>query len=264
MNTEQFVLDFIPIILIYLFVTYPKDSILFSDSSLGRFIAICIIVFYTSVNSLYGVFVCLLILVYYQTDFVEEILNMERGVYIEQHLHQLNQELIGMNMRREGFVQNMAAFSEQWFPSKQETPVLVLDKPINAFTPGTPDLRQYKSEQAVNRPNSDRRAELNEIFRKSHCVNGQLEHRGMPVKPEMADHVFREIQFYSEYQKCDPCNPGCKFSIIESKLETEQELQRPTSSNDVFNTNIESIQQLLGNTVSLYMPKMDGFPFFRA
>lgn len=68
-------------------------------------------------------------------------------------------------------------------------------------------------------------------FVAQNCAKGKLEHKGMPVKIEMADHVFPELSF-PRGDKCNPCVETCDFSIIEEKLKTENELVTPKDSND--------------------------------
>jgi hypothetical protein len=47
----------------------------------------------------------------------------------------------------------------------------------------------------------------------------------------MTDHVFREIQFPTNSSKCNPCEESCEFSIVEERLNREEQL-RPTFSKD--------------------------------
>ena len=58
-------------------------------------------------------------------------------------------------------------------------------------------------------------------------------YKDFPVKSEMADHVYSEIQFDGK-SKCNPCDRTCDYNIIEAKLETEKKLI-PKTSNDIFN-----------------------------
>jgi hypothetical protein len=77
-----------------------------------------------------------------------------------------------------------------------------------------------------------RKKELLDIFRKTNCdANSRLKYKGGTVQPEMADHVFREIQFQNDSAKCNPCDVTCEFSIIEERLNREEEL-RPSSSKE--------------------------------
>ena len=74
-------LDFIVIILIYLFVTYPVQFVLFSNTILGKLIAVCIIIHITRIDALYGLLACMGFLYYYQTDYVDGIQDIN-GQYI--------------------------------------------------------------------------------------------------------------------------------------------------------------------------------------
>lgn len=64
-----------------------------------------------------------------------------------------------------------------------------------------------------------------------YCPFGDLNYKGFDIHPEMAQHVFPELK---QSDACNPCNPMCKFSIIESRLKTESEILLPKKSNDWF------------------------------
>jgi hypothetical protein len=64
-----------------------------------------------------------------------------------------------------------------------------------------------------------------DTFRAEHCEKGVLKHKGMRVKPDMSPHIFPELKF-GENGTCDPCAKSCVFSVIESKLKTEEAVVR--------------------------------------
>jgi hypothetical protein len=66
----------IPPILLFLFLSHRQAFMEFSHGILGKLISVCIIVFYTLIDYYLGLFVCLLILFYYQTDVMENMLNV--------------------------------------------------------------------------------------------------------------------------------------------------------------------------------------------
>jgi len=260
MNIQELCVDFIPIFIVYLFASYPRDFVLISGSTLGKFVALCIITFYTLVNPMYGVFVCLLILVYYQTDFVEEILNIERGEWMEQQMMEMSAVINENGKHRE------------YASANGRTTIADLETENNKLTEGfqanDPALysyipvRSYRSltEDVLDR--KDKKAELMAIFRKDNCENGRLVHRGMDVHPEMSDHVFREIKFDNEFHKCNPCDPMCSFSIIEEKIRLEAQLQAPVRSNDVMETYSKVIQDAFTQTTGTiygYIPNLREF-----
>jgi hypothetical protein len=45
----------------------------------------------------------------------------------------------------------------------------------------------------------------------------------MEVKNDMAEHIFSELKFKNG--TCNPCSKTCDFSIIESRIKTEDELK---------------------------------------
>jgi len=72
---KQILIEFIPIILIFLLVTYTEKMVKWSNTSLGKLLIITIVLFYASIDKLYGILVCLLIILFYQSDSVENMLN---------------------------------------------------------------------------------------------------------------------------------------------------------------------------------------------
>jgi len=95
--------------------------------------------------------------------------------------------------------------------------------------------------EAILTNRADKKKELMEIFRQSHCTNGKLMNHGSEVRPEMADHVFREIRFKGEFAKCNPCDPKCSFSIVEERLAMDEYLTEPKDSNADFPLDWNSI-----------------------
>jgi hypothetical protein len=71
------VAQFIPIIIIFLFISYFKNAIMYSKTLLGKLLAVCIIIYYTAIDKIMGAFICLLIIIYYQSDIVENMLNID-------------------------------------------------------------------------------------------------------------------------------------------------------------------------------------------
>lgn len=76
---EAFFIQLLPIIIIYFFLAYTKDAVLFSNTILGRLVAVLFIAYYTNVDAVLGLFICVLIIYYYQTDLVEGMLNLSEG-----------------------------------------------------------------------------------------------------------------------------------------------------------------------------------------
>jgi hypothetical protein len=125
---------FIPIVVAFLFLSNRHSFIEYSHGNLGKLISVCLIVYYSWVDVYIGIAVCMIVILYYQSDTVENMLN-----YMDD-------------------------------------------------------------------------------FREEHCSGKTLMYQNMPVKPEMAEHIF-PIQF-SQDRHCNPCSPHCDFSVIEEESST--------------------------------------------
>jgi len=61
-----------PLLILYLFLAFQNDFLDVSISPLGRLISIFLILYYTFINKYLGFLVCLIIILYYQLDLVED------------------------------------------------------------------------------------------------------------------------------------------------------------------------------------------------
>jgi hypothetical protein len=66
---EQTMLDFLLMAVIFVSLSYPKE-LLIADTIYGKLVAVIMIILYTSINNIYGLFVCLLVVYYYQTVYI--------------------------------------------------------------------------------------------------------------------------------------------------------------------------------------------------
>ena len=269
MDLHQLVIDFTPIAIVYIFLAYTRDAILFSDTILGKCVAISIITLYTYVNPMYGLFACMCVLLYYQTDFVNDVLNMERSDEIENRLIEMNRELLrswGESSWAKVDAETTIAKNVATLPKPRISPSL--EKMVEGFSPNSAERFTYTNvgvsreayiERVPDQP--DKKAELMAFFRKENCVNRVLQYRNADVRPEMAEHVFRELKWENEFHKCNPCDSNCSFSIVEEKLMTESKLKTPVSSNDFFQTNIEYMKTAFGNTATQIREYLSGDHF---
>ena len=67
-------------------------------------------------------------------------------------------------------------------------------------------------------------------FIKEKCKNGVLMYKDLPVKTEMADHIYSEIKF-NKSVKCNPCDRTCDYNIVEAKMKTQEALTPKSSRN---------------------------------
>jgi hypothetical protein len=206
MKLQKILINFIPIVLIFLLATYTPQFASFSQSSLGRLLAILLILFYLKLDFLTGLFVCVLVIVYYQTDYVEGFSQM---------LNEVKQE-------------NMENGPESEDPAKKETVALQPSQPQSRTEP----LEPFSSYSPLNVDKPDNLIlydKSRQEFRKKHCQKGHLMHKGEIVKTEMSQHIFPEIK-QNDFHKCNICDPSCSFEIIENYIRTEEDLMKPTSA----------------------------------
>ena len=214
---QAFIADFIPILIIFLFLCYTNISIQFANTVLGRFIAIAVIVYYTSIDYLYGLIACLIIVFFYQSMFIEGLKNMENfeNMNYKKEFDVSGNVLgndINDNKAYKNDEQNLEAFED--YPSEYK------------YLSG-------EKENVYNHFNKDHINILKNTFVKNNCRNGQLFHKEYNVKKEMTEFVYPNIKF--EDDTCNVCDPNCKFSIIEQKIQTEDLMMKPVDSNDWYN-----------------------------
>lgn len=170
-NTSIYLAEFIPIILFYLLFVHSDEMIDFSNTLIGRAAAVALIIFYSSINIIYGLAICILVVFFYQTD----------------------------------MVQGNAMFSQ--------TPKFYVFDISNKEGFDNPAIQE---------------------FREENCKGSQLMYKNQPVRNENAHHIFPELEFKPNFI-CNPCDPGCKVSIIESRLTAQEELTYPKPSDDWVN-----------------------------
>jgi hypothetical protein len=88
----------------------------------------------------------------------------------------------------------------------------------------------YPDPVAAHMQNDHKINDVKSYFKKQYCKKGELKYKNILVKNEMVTHIFPEVKF--ENGPCNPCLDTCKYSIIEEKMKTEDELVKPKNSND--------------------------------
>jgi hypothetical protein len=184
-----------------------------SETSLGKLFFASIIIYYSMVDPIYGIIACCMVIVYYQLDLYRSIVAIHRDTLLSENMTVMQNSIIG----QEGFSSQLRLF-ESYTPGESA---------IYSYTPFSEPQNYYESELL----RGSKKKELLDHFRKEHCDKKQLKYKGGIVRPEMSDHVFREIQFPANSAKCNPCEESCDFSIIEERLNKEEGL-RPSSSKD--------------------------------
>jgi hypothetical protein len=158
--------------------------------SIGRFIAVAIILFYSSINKYLGLLSCMLIVLYYQ--------------------------LYAFHDTKE-FFENLTFSS---FAEEKEQPSKVLETSPVRYAEYS---NLYKTECAKFAQKNDANSILKRQFTDRFCDRDVLKYKDVAVRSEMIQHVFPEIQFKAG--KCNPCSAICDFSIIANKLHMEEKMK---------------------------------------
>jgi hypothetical protein len=201
--------QFIPIILILIVLTYSKEFVQFSHSILGKVLAIALILFYTHLDKYVGLVLCLFVIVYYQSDFVENMLNTDDI----------------MNKMAENFEGN-----ELMKHVKAKIPAIdkirgdvkkhaMLSEYMSNLSDVYPTIEHMEHDDESGKPQS---VSVVNAFRKENCNGVDLMYKDMKVKPDMIGHIYPNVEF--KEGECNVCDSTCKFSIIENRLKTEKEL----------------------------------------
>ena len=156
-----------------------------SNTSLGKLLIISIVLFYASIDKLYGILVCLLFILFYQSDTVENMLNKDgfEGVNDTTKLSPID-------------------FSNNIQPT--DNLQSIIDESVKLLN----------NDSSQNQSNENSKVE----FRKTYCKKGHLVNKCQKVKIDMTEHVFPGVEFPDE--KCNLCDPTCNFSVTESQINT--------------------------------------------
>ncbi len=184
--------QFIPIVAIYLLLTRHRGCIEFSHTVTGKLFAVMVIIFYSIIDKTVGLFVCALIILFYQMDCTENMLNQEAFHDID---GKTMSELIAAKERQPLEYEEIKSAKSS---NKNQ---------IETFG-------NYNEGYSVD--------EINKEFRDQNCNKGVLKYKNMQVRDELASHIYPEVKFTDEY--CNVCRPSCKFSIIEAKFEAETKI----------------------------------------
>lgn len=192
--------QFIPIVVIYLLLSQYKGCILFSHTIFGKLLAVSLIVFYVSIDKIIGLFVCTLIILFYQMDCVDFVLNNEA-------------------------FNDIQGQTEEELKEEKKLPTPEYKETKTAKPSNKEDIETFENYNTTY--GSDETFKINETvqntFREQNCKKGILKYKNMSVNNEMTSHVFPEVTFKDEH--CNVCNSTCKFSIIEAKFKAEKKIK---------------------------------------
>lgn len=194
----KLLLNFLPIIIIFLLVTYSSEMAQWSHTILGKLIAVLLMIFYTRIDILFGLVVTALVILYYQSDYVE------------------------------GFIPNseMEAFTLPEMDNDNEndnTPENQVDTPADVSFELLEDAYPESPTTVIT---YDAQVKL---FRQKNCSKGHLVHKGQMVNNEMAEHVFPQVE-QDDFHKCNICDNTCDFNFIDQKIKAQDEVMKPRSA----------------------------------
>lgn len=222
---DEQIAEWIAIITIFLFVSWPYEMIYLSETSLGKLFFAFVVVYFTMVDVAYGMLACGLVIMYYQLDLYRSYVSIHRDTLLKESMMQMEDSIIQGSLMRDTMYRDVRGAIEAYSAG---------DSSVFSYTPhesdGATDIgRNSFLEHKIN--TYRRKKELLDYFRKENCsTHGELMYKGSVVRPEMAEHVFREIKFDGDFAKCNPCDKSCVFSIIEDRIVKEDALVHPKNS----------------------------------
>lgn len=210
-HDNAFIMQFIPMVLVLLMASFPRQFSQVSHSLVGKVFAVCLVLYYTRIYYVFGLVAVIFFILYYQE--FEEPFELENNVSLVGNKLPLVEMLLGNKVPLE--------------PEKKEKSGLVEDDGTNLPPSEEPDtdnlnegFTEYTKDPIIT---IDQFNDAKDTFIKEKCKNGVLMYKMMPVRNEMADHVYSEISFNSD-NKCNPCDSTCDYNIIEAKLKTQESL----------------------------------------
>jgi hypothetical protein len=256
LGDKSILMQFIPIVLVLIYMSYKEWFIEVSHTRLGKLVAILLIIYYTSIDYVFGTLCCVIVIAFYQMN--------EREGLDEKTIPVESTPVASTPVAPVTPVAPKSGASPQVTSVTPVAPTPVAPKPgaspqVTSVTPVTYVVPKsvppkpmtsvspiptsiinkknkggYKIETTTYiKPNTiDAFTTARDTFIREKCQNGILMYKDFPVKTEMADHIYPEIK-YNTKSRCNPCDNTCDYSIIEAKLNNETELY-PRSSNSLF------------------------------
>jgi hypothetical protein len=196
----------------------------FSHSILGKLVAVLIILFYSYLDWIIGLFVCSLVIFYYQTKTVESLLNLGDLSDIGDVTDFKHLDSIASDINYETHLDNVeGAYLDLQFKNSSKKnggkePFFWRETMVNYN-------ELYGNNDGLISFGDD---DLQKQFVKDFCRKNVLMDKGLPVKIDIAEHVYSQLKFKGG--TCNPCDSTCDFSIVDSKILTEEKL-RPVLHN---------------------------------
>jgi hypothetical protein len=197
--------QYLPILLLITYLLFPSEFILQSNTILGKLFSILVIVIYTNVNYLYGLVVCLLVIFYYQSDYIYNVIQYEN--------FQPSQMQIQIPYLNDDIKESMIS-------------------QINSTTIDNHKIENIgllELNKAYSKEKLPIQSESETIFRNQHCnENLELIYKKQIIhNNDKIPNIFPDIQFVDNNKPCNPCDPHCPF-VIKSSLEKKDRIGQST------------------------------------
>lgn len=217
----------LPIIFVSLFLLYEKQMAVIAITPLGKIISILLIVYYASIDIVYGLLACALVILYFQSDYIEGFQNSNTD----------STKQCNCNTCKDKDCNNKDTNNKD-----------LNNTDINKLNTSSP-INVLNVSESVNK-------DVNNEFRTKNCKNENLVYKNAKVRLENAEHIFPELSFSNK--KCNPCADTCEFSIIEEQLKISELIKPKTSDDFSMNTMLNKI----GNFIPALWTKSEPFATF--
>lgn len=178
-----------------LFTLYPKETFLYSDTILGKMMALFIIIYSTYENVIYGLFACIFIIWFYQSDMLDRYRIIVTETFSPQAVY------------------SPSSSSEKNIQSTPTLDPLPLDK-------------VYPTELSLLKTESET------VFRNQNCSEDlELMYKNTKIlRKENIQSLFPELSFSND-NTCNPCDSSCRFRKIENEKELMAKSARGNEDN---------------------------------
>lgn len=190
----KFTTQALPIILLICYLLFPSKFVEVSKHSLGKMIALFLICIYTYQDMVYGLLLCLLVILYYHQD-MESFLSRSTMNYVE-YLPKASVKK-STSMAFEDHLEKDFTGVEEAYPNKL--------KPVKKVSEA--------------------------LFRKEKCHQSKVQCKNQNLKNHVISHVYSELQFQGDV--CNPCDPTCHFTI-EKRQQIEDDLKPKNTHSSVL------------------------------
>ena len=231
MKTTEIIIQFIPIVIIFMLLKFSNHFVRFSFTILGKLLAVVTILLYSSIDIIAGLFVCGLVILYYQSDYVENMLNFDDSLNIDDITKVDFGDIITPEQLYFNYdVNGIPDDGVYLVPMSESTGAKYRKRKVKKLRR---ENKQTKCENMENysvyddnfKPSND----LISRFKNENCTKDGLKYKDITVKNDMAEHVFQELAFENG-EPCNPCSTTCKYSIIEEKIKIEEKMKPISTS----------------------------------